>query len=85
MVMVNAKNKMCSILLCMVTRFFQGFFNIELVFVTSQVGFKSVSDYITYTWVKDDQVSFNDELFQVCCLHFLINNFFSHNQLSRFS
>ncbi|XP_051718625.1 inositol polyphosphate 5-phosphatase Ka isoform X1 [Ctenopharyngodon idella] len=30
-----------------------------------KVGFKSVSDYITYTWVKDDQVSVNDELFQV--------------------
>ncbi|XP_077064124.1 inositol polyphosphate 5-phosphatase Ka [Siphateles boraxobius] len=30
-----------------------------------KVGFKSVSDYITYTWVKDDQVSFNDERFQV--------------------
>ncbi|XP_059390170.1 inositol polyphosphate 5-phosphatase K-like isoform X1 [Carassius carassius] len=30
-----------------------------------KVGFKSVSDYITYTWVKDDQVSFSDELFQV--------------------
>ncbi|XP_048016884.1 inositol polyphosphate 5-phosphatase Ka isoform X3 [Megalobrama amblycephala] len=30
-----------------------------------KVGFKSVSDYITYTWVKDDQVSLNDELFQV--------------------
>uniref|UniRef100_A0A9J7Z675 Inositol polyphosphate-5-phosphatase Ka n=1 Tax=Cyprinus carpio carpio TaxID=630221 RepID=A0A9J7Z675_CYPCA len=30
-----------------------------------KVGFKSVSDYITYTWVKDYQVSFTDELFQV--------------------
>lgn len=30
-----------------------------------QVGFRSVSDYITYTWVKDDEVSFNDELTQV--------------------
>ncbi|XP_026137550.1 inositol polyphosphate 5-phosphatase K-like isoform X1 [Carassius auratus] len=30
-----------------------------------KVGFKSASDYITYTWVKDDQVSFTDELFQV--------------------
>lgn len=30
-----------------------------------KVGFKSVSDYITYAWVKDDQVSFNEELFQV--------------------
>ncbi|KAK7172016.1 hypothetical protein R3I93_004341 [Phoxinus phoxinus] len=30
-----------------------------------KVGFKSVSDYITYTWVKDDQVSLDDELFQV--------------------
>ncbi|XP_030633466.1 inositol polyphosphate 5-phosphatase Ka [Chanos chanos] len=30
-----------------------------------KVGFKSLSDYITYTWVKDDQVAFNGELFQV--------------------
>ncbi|KAM6959012.1 inositol polyphosphate 5-phosphatase Ka [Aplochiton taeniatus] len=30
-----------------------------------RVGFTSVSDYITYTWVKDDQVSFNEELIQV--------------------
>uniref|UniRef100_A0A9J8AN99 Inositol polyphosphate-5-phosphatase Ka n=1 Tax=Cyprinus carpio carpio TaxID=630221 RepID=A0A9J8AN99_CYPCA len=30
-----------------------------------KVGFKSVSDYITYTWVKDYQVSFTEELFQV--------------------
>lgn len=30
-----------------------------------EVGFKSISDYITYTWVKDDQVAFIDELFQV--------------------
>ncbi|XP_055052951.2 inositol polyphosphate 5-phosphatase Ka isoform X1 [Misgurnus anguillicaudatus] len=30
-----------------------------------EVGFKSFSDYITYTWVKDDQVASNDELFQV--------------------
>ncbi|CAB1347668.1 unnamed protein product [Coregonus sp. 'balchen'] len=30
-----------------------------------KVGFRSVSDYITYTWVKDDEVSFNDELTQV--------------------
>ncbi|XP_051521395.1 inositol polyphosphate 5-phosphatase K-like isoform X1 [Myxocyprinus asiaticus] len=30
-----------------------------------KVGFKSVSDYITYIWVKDDQVAFNDEVFQV--------------------
>lgn len=22
-------------------------------------------DYITYTWVKDDEVAFNEELFQV--------------------
>lgn len=79
--MVNAYYT--RILLCIVTivivkycDFIQDFFNIELVFVTSQVGFKSVSDYITYTWVKDDQVSFNEELFQVCsicCLRFLLN------------
>ncbi|XP_041919559.1 inositol polyphosphate 5-phosphatase Ka isoform X1 [Alosa sapidissima] len=30
-----------------------------------KVGFKSTMDYITYTWVKDDQVSLNDELVQV--------------------
>ncbi|KAM4627870.1 inositol polyphosphate 5-phosphatase Ka isoform 2-T3 [Polymixia lowei] len=30
-----------------------------------KVGFTSVSDYITYTWVKDDEVSFNEELIQV--------------------
>ncbi|GAA6084150.1 inositol polyphosphate 5-phosphatase Ka isoform X1 [Tachysurus ichikawai] len=29
------------------------------------VGFRSLSDYITYTWVKDDQVAFNNELIQV--------------------
>lgn len=39
--------------------------HIDFVFVTSQVGFKGISDYITYTWVKDDQVAFIDELFQV--------------------
>lgn len=87
-----------SILLCIVTTvivkyceldFIQGFFNIELVFATSQVGFKSISDYITYTWVKDDQVSFNDELFQVCsicCQRLLLNKVFifsSRDQLSR--
>ena len=30
-----------------------------------QVGFTSVSDYITYTWVKDDEVAFNEEVMQV--------------------
>ena len=30
-----------------------------------QVGFTSVSDYITYTWVKDDEVAFNEEVIQV--------------------
>ncbi|XP_029922621.1 inositol polyphosphate 5-phosphatase Ka isoform X2 [Myripristis murdjan] len=30
-----------------------------------KVGFTSMSDYITYTWVKDDEVSLNDELIQV--------------------
>lgn len=30
-----------------------------------KVGFQSVSDYITYTWVKDDQVAFSNELIQV--------------------
>lgn len=30
-----------------------------------QVGFSSVSDYITYTWVKDDEVAFNDKVMQV--------------------
>uniref|UniRef100_UPI003AB0A495 inositol polyphosphate 5-phosphatase Ka isoform X1 n=1 Tax=Centroberyx gerrardi TaxID=166262 RepID=UPI003AB0A495 len=30
-----------------------------------KVGFTSVSDYITYTWVKDDEVSCNEELTQV--------------------
>ncbi|XP_047449685.1 inositol polyphosphate 5-phosphatase Ka isoform X2 [Mugil cephalus] len=30
-----------------------------------KVGFSSVSDYITYTWVKDDEVAFNDEFIQV--------------------
>lgn len=40
---------------------------LDFVFVSlSQVGFKSISDYITYTWVKDDQVAFVDDLFQVC-------------------
>lgn len=29
------------------------------------VGFTSTSDYITYTWVKDDEVAFNEELMQV--------------------
>ncbi|XP_030007877.1 inositol polyphosphate 5-phosphatase Ka isoform X2 [Sphaeramia orbicularis] len=29
------------------------------------VGFTSMSDYITYTWVKDDEVAFNEELMQV--------------------
>ncbi|KAI4902334.1 hypothetical protein NFI96_001262 [Prochilodus magdalenae] len=30
-----------------------------------KVGFKNTRDYITYTWVKDDQVAFNDEVAQV--------------------
>lgn len=30
-----------------------------------QVGFTSVSDYITYSWVKDDEVSINKEAIQV--------------------
>ncbi|XP_070826847.1 inositol polyphosphate 5-phosphatase K-like isoform X2 [Chaetodon trifascialis] len=30
-----------------------------------KVGFNSVSDYITYTWVKDDEVAFNEEIMQV--------------------
>uniref|UniRef100_A0AAV2J0P3 Inositol polyphosphate-related phosphatase domain-containing protein n=1 Tax=Knipowitschia caucasica TaxID=637954 RepID=A0AAV2J0P3_KNICA len=30
-----------------------------------KVGFSSVSDYITYTWVKDNEAAFNDELMQV--------------------
>ncbi|XP_046891698.1 inositol polyphosphate 5-phosphatase Ka isoform X2 [Hypomesus transpacificus] len=30
-----------------------------------EVGFTCLSDYLTYTWVKDDQVSFNDEVIQV--------------------
>ncbi|XP_051255536.1 inositol polyphosphate 5-phosphatase Ka isoform X2 [Dicentrarchus labrax] len=30
-----------------------------------KVGFTSVSDYITYTWVKDDEVAFNEEIIQV--------------------
>ncbi|XP_014905959.1 inositol polyphosphate 5-phosphatase K-like isoform X2 [Poecilia latipinna] len=30
-----------------------------------KVGFSSVSDYITYTWVKDDEVAFNNEMMQV--------------------
>lgn len=30
-----------------------------------QVGFSSVSDYITYTWVTDNEVAFNEELIQV--------------------
>uniref|UniRef100_A0AAY4ERF6 Inositol polyphosphate-related phosphatase domain-containing protein n=2 Tax=Denticeps clupeoides TaxID=299321 RepID=A0AAY4ERF6_9TELE len=30
-----------------------------------KVGFKSMTDYVTYTWVKDDQVSLSDELVQV--------------------
>ncbi|XP_047676781.1 inositol polyphosphate 5-phosphatase Ka isoform X1 [Tachysurus fulvidraco] len=30
-----------------------------------KVGFCSLTDYITYTWVKDDQVVFNNELIQV--------------------
>ncbi|XP_041850384.1 inositol polyphosphate 5-phosphatase Ka isoform X2 [Melanotaenia boesemani] len=30
-----------------------------------KVGFSSLSDYITYTWVKDDEVAFNEEVMQV--------------------
>ncbi|KAG7235377.1 hypothetical protein INR49_032717 [Caranx melampygus] len=30
-----------------------------------KVGFSSISDYITYTWVKDDEVAFNEEIIQV--------------------
>lgn len=30
-----------------------------------QVGFTSMTDYITYTWVKDDEVAFNEEIIQV--------------------
>uniref|UniRef100_A0A7N6FCM3 Inositol polyphosphate-related phosphatase domain-containing protein n=1 Tax=Anabas testudineus TaxID=64144 RepID=A0A7N6FCM3_ANATE len=30
-----------------------------------KVGFTSVTDYITYTWVKDDEVAFNEEIIQV--------------------
>ncbi|XP_067362910.1 inositol polyphosphate 5-phosphatase Ka isoform X1 [Channa argus] len=30
-----------------------------------KVGFTSVSDYITYTWVKDNEVVFNEEIIQV--------------------
>uniref|UniRef100_A0A3Q4N9N2 Inositol polyphosphate-5-phosphatase Ka n=1 Tax=Neolamprologus brichardi TaxID=32507 RepID=A0A3Q4N9N2_NEOBR len=30
-----------------------------------KVGFSSVSDYITYAWVKDDEVAFNEEVIQV--------------------
>lgn len=30
-----------------------------------KVGFSSVSDYITFTWVKDDEVAFNEELTQL--------------------
>ncbi|XP_013879126.1 inositol polyphosphate 5-phosphatase K isoform X1 [Austrofundulus limnaeus] len=30
-----------------------------------KVGFSSFSDYITYTWVKDDEVAFNEEWIQV--------------------
>ncbi|XP_074535540.1 inositol polyphosphate 5-phosphatase K-like isoform X1 [Halichoeres trimaculatus] len=30
-----------------------------------KVGFSSVSDYLTYTWVKDDEVAFNEEVMQV--------------------
>uniref|UniRef100_A0A8C6UCH7 Inositol polyphosphate-5-phosphatase K n=1 Tax=Neogobius melanostomus TaxID=47308 RepID=A0A8C6UCH7_9GOBI len=30
-----------------------------------KVGFSSVSDYITYTWVKDNEAAFNDELMQM--------------------
>ncbi|XP_022623348.1 inositol polyphosphate 5-phosphatase K-like isoform X1 [Seriola dumerili] len=30
-----------------------------------KVGFTSITDYITYTWVKDDEVAFNEEIIQV--------------------
>ncbi|XP_068174225.1 inositol polyphosphate 5-phosphatase K-like isoform X2 [Antennarius striatus] len=30
-----------------------------------KVGFSSVSDYITFVWVKDDEVAFNEEVIQV--------------------
>ncbi|RVE64720.1 hypothetical protein OJAV_G00128420 [Oryzias javanicus] len=30
-----------------------------------KVGFSSLSDYITYTWVKDNEVAFNQEVMQV--------------------
>ncbi|KAM6932869.1 inositol polyphosphate 5-phosphatase K-like isoform 2-T2 [Lycodopsis pacificus] len=30
-----------------------------------KVGFTSVSDYLTYTWVKDDEVAFDEEIVQV--------------------
>ncbi|XP_031695751.1 inositol polyphosphate 5-phosphatase K-like isoform X2 [Anarrhichthys ocellatus] len=30
-----------------------------------KVGFTSVSDYLTYTWVKDDEVAFVEEIIQV--------------------
>ncbi|XP_053278329.1 inositol polyphosphate 5-phosphatase Ka isoform X1 [Pleuronectes platessa] len=30
-----------------------------------KVGFSSLTDYITYTWVKDDEVAFNEEVIQV--------------------
>uniref|UniRef100_H3D9W7 Inositol polyphosphate-5-phosphatase Ka n=1 Tax=Tetraodon nigroviridis TaxID=99883 RepID=H3D9W7_TETNG len=30
-----------------------------------KVGFTAVLDYITYTWVKDDEVAFNEELNQI--------------------
>lgn len=38
--------------------------NLECVYEI-QVGFASVSDYITYTWVKDDEVALNEEVIQV--------------------
>lgn len=37
-------------------------FQSDLVHVFEiQVGFTSASDYITYMWVKDDEVAFNEE------------------------
>ena len=45
-----------------------------IVFVF-QVGFTCLSDYLTYTWVKDDQVSFNDEVIQVLLLSFCVSEF----------
>lgn len=40
------------------------YINLKCVYET-QVGFTSVSDYITYTWVRDDEVAFSEEVIQV--------------------